>query len=436
MKVGISRFLKRSIRKRRYAETGTGQDAADNDLKTAESDEKMGRRRITFTKQDTRRAKGIAIIMMLMHHLWGFPKRRPTGKLAITGPFMHFTLNEKVWFETLGKFGKLCVPIFMFFVGFGLYKQYMSGKFYISRKILKIYREFWKVFIIFVPIGFIFFRKQAKLTPYSRAFRHFDLNIFILNFWGIDVSRYNAEWWFVMAFVIGCVFGYLYILATKRIDDLYTELAIVFVINLVMYGFLPIIEDKAFMSDLTKNVMYTQFISKYGTSTLFTGIVFAKYDTMDRLKRQLHRCPNWLTIVMAFVGTVSFIYLRTFDDFEFYDFIVTPFIIALMVSVVDMARWSRALFDFLGRHSENIWLTHSFYCYRFSPFVRIVYKSQNALIDLLVLLLLSIATSVVLNWIWSIPGRFRDPDPGTTKHTGKVNGKYKYHRACASDKSV
>lgn len=371
-----------------------------------------------------------------MHHLWGFPNRRPGGKYAIAGPFIHRTLNEKVWFETLGKFGKVCVPIFMFFVGFGLYKQYMSGKFYISRKILKIYTEFWKVFIIFVPVGFIFFRKQAKLTPYSRAFRHFDLNEFILNFWGIDVSKYNAEWWFVMAFVIGCVFGYLYILAVKRIDDLYTELAIVFVINLFMYGFLPIIEDKSFMADLTSNVLYTKFLGKYGTSTLFTGIVFAKYDIMDRLKRQLHRCPNWLVILMAAGGTVSFIYLRTFDDFEFYDFIITPFIIVLMVSVVDMARWSRRLFGFLGRHSENIWLTHTFYCYRFSPFVRLVYRSRNALIDLLVLLLLSIATSIVLNWLWSIPGRFAKPEKKTDRNKREINGKYKYHRAFAPDKGV
>lgn len=374
--------------------------------------------------------------MMLMHHLWGFPNRRPGGKLAIKGPFMHLTLNEKVWFETLGKFGKVCVPIFMFFVGFGLYKQFMSGKFRISRKILKIYTEFWKVFVIFVPIGFIFFRKQAKLTPYYRAFRHFDLNVFILNFWGIDVSQYNAEWWFVMAFVIGCVLGYLYILATKKIDDLYTELAIVFVINLFMYGFLPLIEDKAFMTDLSQNVMYTQFLSKYGTSTLFTGIVFAKYDTLDRLKRQLHRCPDLLVILIAAFGTISFIYLRTFDDFEFYDFIITPFIIVSMVSVVDMARWSRKLFGFLGRHSENMWLTHTFYCYRFSPFVRLVYRSRNAFIDLLVLILLSLGTSIVLDWLWSIPGRFSGSNEKAKGQTGKINGKYKYHRAAASDKGI
>lgn len=34
-----------------------------------------------FTKEDTKVIKGIAIILMLTHHLWGFPDRIAGGEL-------------------------------------------------------------------------------------------------------------------------------------------------------------------------------------------------------------------------------------------------------------------------------------------------------------------------------------------------------------------
>lgn len=59
-----------------------------------------------LTKQDTAVLKGIAIIAMLMHHLWGCP---PVGVEPYTGVL-----------GFLGGVGKVCVAMFLFCSGYGL----------------------------------------------------------------------------------------------------------------------------------------------------------------------------------------------------------------------------------------------------------------------------------------------------------------------------
>ena len=65
---------------------------------------------------DTKIIKTIAIIWMLIHHLWGFPDRLVGGSLNYF--YSIFDQSTIIYF---GIFGKFCVSIF-FFVGYGIYK--------------------------------------------------------------------------------------------------------------------------------------------------------------------------------------------------------------------------------------------------------------------------------------------------------------------------
>ena len=79
----------------------------------------------TYLKRnDTRILKGIAIIMMLAHHLWGFPDRVPNG--GFSSNIMIFDTNI---IQYIGDFGKFCVAFYMFLGGYGTYCNYKSGKF-------------------------------------------------------------------------------------------------------------------------------------------------------------------------------------------------------------------------------------------------------------------------------------------------------------------
>ena len=75
---------------------------------------------INFDRSDTKAIKGAAVLLMLFHHLTGFPYRFPVG----FGGFS--TLIPAGYLEAFGTAAKICVPMFFFLGGYGLYCKWKS----------------------------------------------------------------------------------------------------------------------------------------------------------------------------------------------------------------------------------------------------------------------------------------------------------------------
>lgn len=133
-----------------------------------------------FTKKETNYIKGIAIILMLMHHLFAFPDRIPHDANIINSlPFIGANVDSY-----LANFGKICVAIFLFISGYGFAFKNKINFNYSIEKLKKLYFSFWLVFIIFIPIGFVFINNDwSDSTPLKLA----------KNILGIT-SNYNGEW--------------------------------------------------------------------------------------------------------------------------------------------------------------------------------------------------------------------------------------------------
>ena len=99
----------------------------------------------SFSRTDTKIIKGVAIILMLMHHLWAFPDRIAGG--ALNTVFNIFGESSAVFF---GLFGKICVSLFFFLGGYGVYMQSKKSEFTILSNIKKLCLAYWKVFIVFI----------------------------------------------------------------------------------------------------------------------------------------------------------------------------------------------------------------------------------------------------------------------------------------------
>lgn len=131
---------------------------------------------VVLTKDYSNMMKGVAVLMMIVHHLWGFPCRIPG---------LHILHIE----EQMGIASKICVSIFMFLSGYGLYYTFKrNGSVHVVKRLKGIYERFWKIFFIFVPLGFLFFD------------RSFHLQEFLLNLFCLDYS-YNLEWWFMGTYI-------------------------------------------------------------------------------------------------------------------------------------------------------------------------------------------------------------------------------------------
>ena len=129
-----------------------------------------------LTRENTKQLKGFAVLLMLAHHLFAFSDRIPYGFDFSRNIFLSNTLTSFI-----GVFGKICVPIFMFLGGYGLYascvykednENKIKNKFII--KIVNLYKCYWKVFIIFVPLCILFFQNNHNFLM-KILVRHFQM---------------------------------------------------------------------------------------------------------------------------------------------------------------------------------------------------------------------------------------------------------------------
>ena len=359
-----------------------------------------------FTRDDTRALKGAAILLMCMHHLWGFPDRQPIGDYAITSPTLPFTVCGTDVFLAVGRFGKMCVAIFLFLAGYGLYKQFASGKLDLWQKIKSFYVSFWKVFFIIVPIGFLFFSHQEQLTEQSvrlyDSFVKFDLKTLIMNCLGLSFS-YSAEWWFVYAYVVSLFFGTVYIVLTRKCSNFYVELFILAAINALLYVVIPMFIDQPAFAQIKSSLFYSRYLKMPCVMAFYSGIVFSKYSSLEKILARLESAHALWRSILCLVGLVMVFYLRTFGSGAIYDYLTTPFVIVFILCLIRFSGKKCILystFQLLGKHSENMWLVHPFFCYYFSFFVRIVFASKNAIVSLLVLVVLSLVCSIAIDWFY------------------------------------
>ena len=155
-----------------------------------------------LSKANSKIIKGLAILLMLIHHLWFFPERIAGGELKYL-----FYIMGRSTISILGSFGKICVSLFFFVGGYGIYIQSKNRSFNILKNIKKIYKNYWKVFLIFIPIGYLLFSNQ---TPYCADekiytnFLFFGYNYILANFLGFS-SSLNGEWWFLRSYIIAII---------------------------------------------------------------------------------------------------------------------------------------------------------------------------------------------------------------------------------------
>lgn len=155
---------------------------------------------LALSRQDISVMKGIAIIAMLCHHVYGCQPECIESYPTLL--------------KIIGIIGKVCVSIFLFCSGYGLTVQYdklitLASGFknkisatigFLFKRLIKFYSAYWFVFLIFVPISVLFFSRSL-----SEAYGA-DVNVLkyvMLDFFGLQgFLSYNITWWFNRLIII------------------------------------------------------------------------------------------------------------------------------------------------------------------------------------------------------------------------------------------
>lgn len=101
---------------------------------------------INLTKNDTMFLKGIALLLLLLHHLF----------CNGNGLFSNYygIMNG------IAAFSKVCVAIFVFLSGYGLMKsnrKILGIRNFYKKRFMRLYMNYWLIWLLFVPIGIYFF---------------------------------------------------------------------------------------------------------------------------------------------------------------------------------------------------------------------------------------------------------------------------------------
>lgn len=328
-----------------------------------------------ISKSEAVMLQAVAVMLMVWHHLFGFPERISVPYVLVLDRFFHI--------ETfVAYFGRICIAVFAFSSGYGMRKRIANVskstgilKNYqtVLMQLLKFFSRYWAVFFVFVPIGFL-----LKVYPLEGI-------RFLKGALGSGYG-YNEEWWYVGYYVRFLLLFPIMTLLTdvilKRVPILIHILMAVSVVSMLFlpksmpqYSFICVLlcfaEGMYFVDSNLLERLY-QFIAKKAwlppvTGVLLFGVVF----------------------VLRFVGLPDYLLVAVF-----------VFSVMLICKTEFLMRWLRPVLLFVGKYSTYIWLTHTFFGYYY--FQKITFAPRYSWLVFPWCMVLSIASGMVLEGLLSL----------------------------------
>ena len=348
-----------------------------------------------FTKEHTMQMKGIAIIILLFHHCFLNAQRWatvPYEKLATTKGWgyypISFTPFSSHTIQYLASFSKICVAMFVFMTGYGMWVSYESQKKkttmsnYIKKRMVTLMTGF---LIIFVVTEILAIPTGRFIEVYGHDFR--SVVYMIIDALGLakllGTPLFCLTWWYMsLAIVLIMIFPFVHSIMEK-----YQWVVVV----------ASIIVPRA--CGFGQSTDLFRYLLAY---TL--GMYFAQHDLLARIKEKFMEqnvAGKLLFLIVSLIGLAVIIKCRQnawigWKYLDFWDGFAAMYVIVISYIYILNGKWIVKGLGFLGKHSMNIFLIHSFY--RDVFFHKFTYSFYYAWLDYIVLMAISLVTSIVLEW--------------------------------------
>ena len=361
-----------------------------------------------FSKDDTKVVKGVAILLMIALHCFAFPDRIGNYDKIITLPL---EIHGETLLQCVSKFGIICLSIYTFLSGIGMYKQYnLKGEYSVSKRIIGFYKEYWKVFIIFLPIGFLFFRNQNEFCENSaiyNIFKDVSLEKIIKDFVGME-SNYNREWWFVKTYFFALILGYIYMKLLSKCKSFWLEFFAITLITTFYHSIAPNLNQTIIASGINSDYFFRNFFYVHNCVPLiFMGIVVAKYDILSKIYELLFAKYNkFFKIIFSVLLIAILIYVRNYCGFIGIDLIIVPIFVVCIINIFKPIKVGYKILKVFGENSTTMWLVHSFYCYYFGSVQKLLYSLKSDILIFAAIVVLSLVTSVIIKHFYNIIDKY------------------------------
>ena len=335
-----------------------------------------------FTKKETDFCKGIAIVLMLFHHLFN-DFEEYAGYIVDYRPFT----PDRLTFLAL--LSKVCVAIFVFLSGYGIaavYQKTFGDREPEKKEIVifswnrywKLMSGYWFVFVLVLlcqPLG------RTIVDAYGTSMKEIIL-YFIIDFLGLSylfsTPTLNPTWWYMtLAIFIIFVMPFIMYLTRK-----YGEITVLVVMNGSIY------------------LLGTVNSSTFYLFSLLLGAVCMETGFFQRLTQITNKnnILKWIAFVAEiFVLFVLLSYRTNYNLNGIVDGLLALTIACMVHTMLIHIPVISTAFGFIGKYSLNIFLFHTLlYSYYFLDFF---FSFRYWFLIVLMLLVVSLLISVGIEYV-------------------------------------
>ena len=308
-----------------------------------------------FDVSITNASKGMALMLILWHHL--FYEKPESGFIV---------------FQT-ALLAKVCVGIYVVLSGYGLAESIKKkglelGSFY-KRRLLKLYMNYWLIALIFVPMG-VWFMNRTLVDVYGEhIYTKFFIQMLGLHMFTNVGYGYNATWWFMSLIIV----LYAIFPLVNRLTKAYGVWFLAVCAG-ILFVPIPLVNDWIF--------------------PFAVGVYMSQKDGFITLLRWFEKQGKWRFVTLALL-TVCVAWYRQngwlFDSIRA-DTFFAILLILWTTELVIFSPWAKKGLAFIGVHSFNIFLFHTFIYYYYFP--EFIYSVHNPLAIFALLLALCLLLSV------------------------------------------
>ena len=328
----------------------------------------------TFTKEQSFMAKGVAIMLLLLYHL--FHEKHVLDEMAVNyAPF-----SEDAFLRFAG-FGNICVAIFVMLTAYGITVGLLGTEDITIKKVCE--KSAGRFFKLMLNFFFVYVTMNLLCFPYLNYGSLYGVGkqgilSMLCDATGLSpilgTPMLNGTWWYMkLAYVLIFLVPFM-ALAVKKTGK-----------AALLIGFLL-----PFIIQLDSDLERYFFVAVF-------GVVAACEKWPEKIMNlKIHPVIWWL---IAIPGSVFCVLVRqnalVKDYFlNYLDALIAFFIICATVMTLGKIPVLKSVLKFLGKHSMNIFLAHTFFY--MIVWRKYIYHFEYAVATFLILLGVSLLYSVVL----------------------------------------
>ena len=329
-----------------------------------------------ITKRDSKMLKGVAILSMLMLHLFCRKENLPYTPLLWIGstPLIYY----------FGLFGDICVAVYCFISGYAHYLQSSKGELQQRwKRLLRFMIPFWVIAVVFSLIGLL-----AGNSVIPGSIKEFLLNCLTIK------NSYNGAWWYANTYIL--------LVALQPLSRKFVERCPAWLVILLTFAFYTVSYGIRFCGwgacDSVIPSWIITHVGLLGTSYFpyAIGMLFCKKQVISLLRQRLTAINVrniYIFTVLMFTGMIVVHGMVQ----SLFVAVITATVTIILLCVCPLPKRLTSLLCYLGEHSTNIWLVHMFfYTVLFDGFV---FCAKYPILIFLLLLAVSLASSYVIKWL-------------------------------------